>query len=110
MTLKADLDVLGKLSTTLGGLAQQVDGITMENPPNPDAYSPLQSVTAAGKISVEVVYGELVASSKQRLNEIAGVMSGCVTQFQNMDDGNAAALAAAYTANSGAWVGEVPRQ
>lgn len=110
MTLKADLEILGKLSTTLQGLAQDVDGIKMENPPNPDAQSPLQAVLVAGQISVEVVYGGLMASAKQRLTETSGVMSECVTQFRNMDDNNAAALAAAYTGGTGDWVAEVPQQ
>ncbi|MBF6183524.1 hypothetical protein [Nocardia otitidiscaviarum] len=110
MTLKADLDILGKLSTTVQGLARDVDGIKMENPPNPDADSPLQSVNAAGRMSVEVVYGGLVASAKQRLNEISAVMAECVTQFQSTEDENAAALAAAYKGGTAGFVAEVPGQ
>lgn len=103
MSLAVDLEMLGKLATTLHGLAQEAGGIKAKDAPDPNADDPLSSAKAAGSITQDVVYGALIATAKQRLDETGTVMTDCATEFKNMDDSNADALVTAYTGGTGDW-------
>ncbi|MFJ4657615.1 hypothetical protein ACIP5Y_40670 [Nocardia sp. NPDC088792] len=98
-----DLEILGKLATTLHGLAQEAAGIKPKDAPDPNAHNGLQSATGAGVITTELIYGALVATAKQRLDETGTVMSECATEFKNMDDSNYDKFVAAYTGGTGDW-------
>lgn len=107
MSLAVDLETLGKLATTLHGLAQEVAGIKPKDAPDPNAQGPkLQSEIGAGSITDELVYGALVATAKQRLDETGTVMTECATQFKNMDDSNYDKFVQAYNGATGDWTVE----
>lgn len=107
MSLAVDLETLGKLSTTLHGLAQEVAGIKPKDAPDPNAKgAKLRSETGASSITQELVYGALVATAKQRLDETGTVMTECATQFKNMDDSNYDAFVKAYNGGTGDWTVE----
>lgn len=106
MSLAVDLEMLGKLATTLHGLAQEAGGIKGENPPDAGTTDRLVAANAAASITTEVVIGALVAAAKTRLDETGSVMTDCATAFKNMDDSNADALVTAYNTGTGDWVVE----
>ncbi|MVU76093.1 hypothetical protein GPX89_02400 [Nocardia sp. ET3-3] len=103
MSLKADLDILGKLATTLHGYAQDAAGIKVKDAPDPKADNLLESAKAAGSITTDVVYGALIETAKQRLDETATVMTGCVKDFKNMDDTNYDSFVNVYNTGTGDW-------
>ncbi|MEV6071835.1 hypothetical protein AB0L82_35300 [Nocardia sp. NPDC052001] len=103
MSLAVDLEILGKLATTLHGYAQEAAGIKPQDAPDPNAKNGLRSAFAAGSITQEVVYGALVATAKQRLDETGTVMTECATAFKNMDDSNYDAVVTAYNQGTGDW-------
>lgn len=105
MSLAVDLEVLSKLATTLHGFAQEVAGIKPKDVPDPKGLQ-LQSATGASKITDELVYGALVATAKQRLDETGTVMTECATEFKNMDDSNYDKFVQAYNGGTGDWTVE----
>jgi hypothetical protein len=106
MGVKADLEIMGKLATTLHGLAGEAGGLVAKDAWCPDANDPLESGADAGQITKELVFGALVATAKQRLDETGAVMADCVTEFATMEDGNVDVLVKAYNDATGAWTVE----
>ncbi|MCX4092091.1 hypothetical protein [Nocardia sp. alder85J] len=107
MGIAVDLDILGRLASTLHGFAQEVAAIKPKDAPDPNTTgAQLVSVAGAGEITRELVYGALVATARQRLDETGTVMTACVTEFKNAEDSNYDDFVAAYNGGTGSWTAQ----
>lgn len=102
-TLKADLEVLGKLSATLHDLGGEVADHT------PGRNSPLQtpsvlaSVKAADEITRNLIVDTLMKTVTERLTETGDVMANIARHYHNADESNSGEIVAVYSQATGDW-------
>ncbi|MBF6331849.1 hypothetical protein [Nocardia transvalensis] len=109
MSLKVDLEILGKLSATLHDLAQKASEVKAKNAPDTKAEEPLLAGTAAAQITRDLIQGALIPTAKERLSETGDVMTNVAKQFKDKDDSAADALVQVYSSATGNWTVEQPK-
>ncbi|WP_067535986.1 hypothetical protein [Nocardia crassostreae] len=109
MTFKADLEILGKLGTTLHGLAQEAAQAKPKEAESPAPDEPLLSGVAAGQIMVDLVDNSLIPAAKERLSETGDVMINAVSEFASAEESSVDRFVTLYNQATGDWTVEGAR-
>ncbi|ATD70119.1 MULTISPECIES: hypothetical protein [Gordonia] len=109
MTMKADLDILHGLSSTLEGLSQESGSLSVTGVPLTQLLpfgigqqGSLASVVEATGIARDV-HTTMCAAVTERLHEVSKAMNAVAIQFAHSDDDAAVGLADAYERATGDW-------
>ncbi len=102
-TFKADLEILGKLGSTLQELARDADAVKPNRDHDASKHSPLLSATAADLIERELFLETLMPTVKERLTETGDVMASVARQYKDSDGSNADMILDLYRKSTGDW-------
>lgn len=102
-TLRADLELLETLGSTLHGLATRAEQVKPKRAAGPASSPVLASVAVGEQITTDLIQNTLLPAVKERLGETGDVMINVAREFKNRDDANAETIAAMYGAATGEW-------
>lgn len=108
-SLNADLEILGKLASTLHDLSQEAAQVKPKNAPDPNADDSLLSGVAASQITHDLIQGALISTAKNRLSETGDVMANVAKQYKDKDDSFADSLVQLYNSATGEWTVAQPK-